>query len=151
MEYCGCGSLGNIVRSMNVGLTELEIADTCHQALLGLAYLHKHKKIHRDIKADNILLQSKGAAKLGAYAIIPSAFTLTTWIPAADLGVAAQLTNTTAYRQTATGTPYWMAPELVMEQKYDTKVDIWSLGTPSSPHTAFILRAPLMHHKELLR
>jgi serine/threonine-protein kinase 24/25/MST4 len=50
------------------------------------------------------------------------------FVRTADLGVAAQLGGTMDQRRTATGTPYWMAPELVLEQDYGTKVDIWSLG-----------------------
>ncbi|ELR14069.1 Serine/threonineprotein kinase 3, putative [Acanthamoeba castellanii str. Neff] len=49
-------------------------------------------------------------------------------VKAADLGVATQMVNTMDKHKTATGTPYWMAPELVCEQEYTTRVDIWSLG-----------------------
>ncbi|KAJ8312180.1 hypothetical protein KUTeg_009553 [Tegillarca granosa] len=108
MEYC-LGSASDIVEVHKKPLKELEIAAICHNALLGLSYLHNQGKIHRDIKAGNILLTENGTVKL------------------ADFGSASFVCPANSF----VGTPYWMAPEVILamdEGQYDAKSDIWSLG-----------------------
>ncbi|XP_061685435.1 STE20-like kinase b isoform X2 [Syngnathoides biaculeatus] len=96
-------------------LTEPQIKVVCRQTLQALVYLHDIKIIHRDLKAGNILLTLDGDVKL------------------ADFGVSARNTKTLQRRDSFIGTPYWMAPEVVMcetskDRPYDYKADIWSLG-----------------------
>jgi len=111
MEFMDGGCLTDILEEFeNVKLSELAIAYICRETLRGLAYLHSYHRIHRDIKSDNLLLNTLGEVKL------------------ADFGYAAQLTEKKSYRSTIVGTPYWMAPELIRGSEYSAKVDIWSLG-----------------------
>lgn len=110
MEYCGGGSIAEVCKVLDSGLDEDAIALICREALKGLKYLHKIHKLHRDIKGGNILLTENGQVKL------------------ADFGVSAKLFDTFSKRNTFVGTPYWMAPEVVLESMYDGRADVWSLG-----------------------
>jgi serine/threonine protein kinase len=110
MDYCSAGSVADLIKITKRTLTEPQIASVCQASLRGLLYLHEGKKIHRDIKAGNILLDHKGVAKL------------------ADFGVSAQLANTYSKKNTVIGTPYWMSPEVISKSTYNKKTDIWSLG-----------------------
>uniref|UniRef100_A0A8C1Q3H5 non-specific serine/threonine protein kinase n=1 Tax=Cyprinus carpio TaxID=7962 RepID=A0A8C1Q3H5_CYPCA len=108
MEYC-LGSASDLLEVHKKPLQEIEIAAITHGALQGLAYLHSHNMIHRDIKAGNILLTEPGQVKL------------------ADFGSASIVSPANSF----VGTPYWMAPEVILamdEGQYDGKIDIWSLG-----------------------
>ncbi|XP_073421570.1 serine/threonine-protein kinase TAO1-B-like [Dendrobates tinctorius] len=108
MEYC-LGSASDLLEVHKKPLQENEIAAITHGALQGLAYLHSHNLIHRDIKAGNILLTEPGQVKL------------------ADFGSASIASPANSF----VGTPYWMAPEVILamdEGQYDGKVDVWSLG-----------------------
>ncbi|XP_065190447.1 serine/threonine-protein kinase TAO3-like [Sycon ciliatum] len=108
MEYC-IGSASDIIEVHKAPLEEDEISAVCHGALQGLLYLHGHDRIHRDIKAGNILLTDTGRVKL------------------ADFGSASFVSPANSF----VGTPYWMAPEVILamdEGQYTGNVDIWSLG-----------------------
>ncbi|KAK9536762.1 hypothetical protein VZT92_006524 [Zoarces viviparus] len=115
IEFCPGGAVDAIMLELDRGLTEPQIKVVCRQMLEALDYLHSIKIIHRDLKAGNILLMLDGDIKL------------------ADFGVSAKNTKTLQRRDSFIGTPYWMAPEVVMcetmkDAPYDYKADVWSLG-----------------------
>eukprot|EP00879_Flechtneria_rotunda_P013697 GHRR01014308.1.p1 GENE.GHRR01014308.1~~GHRR01014308.1.p1 ORF type:complete len:469 (+),score=168.70 GHRR01014308.1:365-1771(+) len=121
MPYMAAGSVRSIMkREYPEGLDEVVIATIMQYVLLGLEYMHKNGGIHRDVKADNILIADTGHVCL------------------ADLGVAAararnvsmiNLDMTTLLATTFVGTPCWMAPEVMrQEEGYNTAADIWSFG-----------------------
>ncbi|KAK3553985.1 hypothetical protein QTP70_019029 [Hemibagrus guttatus] len=115
IEFCAGGAVDAVMLELERPLTEPQIRVVCKQSLDALTYLHENKIIHRDLKAGNILVSSDGDVKL------------------ADFGVSAKNTRTLQRRDSFIGTPYWMAPEVVMcetskDRPYDYKADIWSLG-----------------------
>ncbi|XP_078544797.1 nik-related protein kinase isoform X1 [Lissotriton helveticus] len=116
MEYCGAGSVTDLVKkTKGNSFKEDWIAYICREVLRGLAHLHSHHVIHRDIKGQNVLLTENAEVKL------------------VDFGVSAQLDRTIGRRNTFIGTPYWMAPEVIAcdenpDSTYDYRSDLWSLG-----------------------
>ncbi|XP_050313738.1 serine/threonine-protein kinase 10 isoform X2 [Anthonomus grandis grandis] len=115
IEYCDGGALDSIMSELEKPLNEPQIAYVCQNMCKGLQFLHKSHVIHRDLKAGNVLLTMAGGVKI------------------ADFGVSAKNKSTLQKHDTFIGTPYWMAPEVVLcetfrDNPYDFKVDIWSLG-----------------------
>eukprot|EP01083_Nonionella_stella_P217504 780876_1 len=107
MEYCGAGSVGDVIKITKKRLKEAQIAVIAKHALSGLRYLHRNNIIHRNIKANNILLSDQGFCKL------------------AEFGIS---TLTAQLAQIISASPYWMAPEVLRQNNYDQKADIWSMG-----------------------
>ncbi|KAJ3857882.1 Pkinase-domain-containing protein [Lentinula lateritia] len=112
MELAQGGSVLSLMKASRDGcLEEKFISVIIREVLVGLSYLHKVPVIHRDMKAANILVTAVGKVMI------------------CDFGVSALLATASSKRNTLTGTPYWMAPEVVQAvPAYDTKADIWSLG-----------------------
>nr|XP_045379201.1 nik-related protein kinase isoform X2 [Camelus bactrianus] len=116
MELCAAGSVTDVVRmTRNQSLKEDWIAYICREILQGLAHLHAHRVIHRDIKGQNVLLTHNAEVKL------------------VDFGVSAQVSRTNGRRNSFIGTPYWMAPEVIdcdedPRRSYDYRSDVWSVG-----------------------
>ena len=112
MEFCIYGdlySLLHMVKKKKVYVNEEIIWEIAYQCLLGLEYLHSQQIIHRDIKLLNIFMSSNKIVKIG------------------DMGMSKILTKK-EMKLSRVGTPLFLAPELIMKEKYDFKADIWSLG-----------------------
>ncbi|KAK0604067.1 hypothetical protein LWI29_011733 [Acer saccharum] len=116
LEYVHPGSINKYIREHCGAITESIVRNFTRHILSGLAYLHRKKTIHRDIKGANLLVDASGVVKL------------------ADFGMAKHLTGQAA-DLSLKGSPYWMAPELmisVMQRDNNSDlalaVDIWSLG-----------------------
>uniref|UniRef100_A0A0K0E4A8 Protein kinase domain-containing protein n=1 Tax=Strongyloides stercoralis TaxID=6248 RepID=A0A0K0E4A8_STRER len=115
LEFCSGGAIDNIMLELNRPLTEKQISYVTHYTCVGLNHLHQNNVIHRDMKAGNILLTGDGVVKL------------------ADFGVSTILKDKEARSDSFIGTPYWMAPEVIIcetfkDSPYNYLADIWSLG-----------------------
>ena len=109
LEYCSSGSAVDLMLAMGRTLSEVEVSTIMEMVLKGLIYIHKLNLIHRDIKGANIMLSEDGYAKLG------------------DFGIGIQVADD-EFRTSKKGSPHWMSPQVILNKKYDTKTDIWSLG-----------------------
>ncbi|KAM3539192.1 hypothetical protein ARSEF1564_007883 [Beauveria bassiana] len=109
MDYMDGGALIDVIDN-NSTISERHIATLCRETCRGLQHLHSKQIVHRDIKSDNVLIDSRGNVKI------------------TDFGYCAKLTARRSKRATLVGTTYWMAPEVVKQKRYGYKVDVWSLG-----------------------
>jgi mitogen-activated protein kinase kinase kinase len=113
LEYISGGSVGSCLRKHGK-FEEVVVSSLTRQTLAGLAYLHREGILHRDLKADNILLDLDGTCKIS------------------DFGISKKTDNIYGNDKTNSmqGSVFWMAPEVVRSQGqgYSAKVDIWSLG-----------------------
>ncbi|ORZ41315.1 kinase-like domain-containing protein [Catenaria anguillulae PL171] len=110
MELMEGGPLNEVIEAFPGLFTERQIARIVREVCQGLDYLHQKRIIHRDIKSDNVLLDTNGRCCL------------------TDFGFSALLASSLAKRTTLAGTAYWMAPEVVKQKHYSYKIDVWSLG-----------------------
>eukprot|EP00727_Mastigamoeba_balamuthi_P007472 m51a1_g3345 putative serine threonine-protein kinase 4 (592) ;mRNA; f:402799-404980 len=111
MEFCPYGSVSDVMTLLGRPLTEAEIAGIAADMLQGLIYLHSQRKVHRDIKPQNVLISQDGSAKIG------------------DFGISGQLGSFMERRNTVVGTPYYIAPEVLHTGSgYCESADLWSLG-----------------------
>jgi len=112
MEYMDEGSLADILKNHKRGIAKPQIQEIMRQVLSGLQYLHSHNIIHRDLKPANILVSKNG----NQYKIT-------------DFGISTQVKEKmTNVRRTVAGTPWYMAPEVILGKPYSYAADIWSLG-----------------------
>ena len=113
LEYISGGSIGSCLRKHGK-FEESVVRSLTRQTLEGLAYLHQEGILHRDLKADNILLDLDGTGKISDFGISKKS----------DNIYGNDITNSMQ------GSVFWMAPEVVRAQGqgYSAKVDIWSLG-----------------------
>ncbi|GIM08115.1 hypothetical protein Vretimale_12206, partial [Volvox reticuliferus] len=109
LEYVPGGSLSSQLSRFGP-LPEPLVALYTRQLLLGLAYLHAQRTVHRDVKGANLLLEKTGVLKL------------------ADFGMAKQLMEQVSFTRSFKGSAYWMAPEVIKQQGYGVQADIWSVG-----------------------
>lgn len=113
MEYIDGGDLHKAIRAQRDRhrlFSETKLWRIAYELTLAVQYLHSCRIVHRDIKPLNVLLTREGRVKLG------------------DLGVSRLVAGTEVLRDSRVGTPLFLAPELVKQEVYDFKVDVWALG-----------------------
>lgn len=113
MEFAVGGSLTSVVRKFEK-LSEPVARMYIHQVLLGLQFLHARHVVHRDIKGENILIDGHGVAKLADFG--------------ASKTMADMANKSREGCESLVGSPYWMAPEVIRNESYGTKADVWSVG-----------------------
>ena len=113
-EYAQNGDLQRKIKEARASderrFSQQQILDWFCQLAMALGLIHSKHILHRDLKPKNILLDENDAAKIG------------------DFGISKMLDNTFDMAKTATGTPYYLSPEVCLGQRYDNKSDAWMLG-----------------------
>ncbi|CAH2038517.1 unnamed protein product [Thlaspi arvense] len=111
LEFVPGGSISSLLEKFGP-FPESVVRTYTKQLLCGLEYLHHHAIMHRDIKGANILVDNKGCIKL------------------ADFGASKQVAElaTISGAKSMKGTPYWMAPEVILQTGHSFSADIWSVG-----------------------
>eukprot|EP00357_Protocruzia_adherens_P001235 CAMPEP_0115000668 /NCGR_PEP_ID=MMETSP0216-20121206/16897_1 /TAXON_ID=223996 /ORGANISM="Protocruzia adherens, Strain Boccale" /LENGTH=921 /DNA_ID=CAMNT_0002365815 /DNA_START=176 /DNA_END=2941 /DNA_ORIENTATION=- len=112
MEYAPGGCLATEMRKHKDGLSLIRVKSYVLQILLGLQYLHRQKIVHRDLKPGNILL-TKDLKN----------------VKISDFGISAEIVSQTQLRRTSIGTPWYMAPEVILGEPYSYGADVWALGS----------------------
>jgi NIMA (never in mitosis gene a)-related kinase len=111
MEYCGGGDLAALYKKRRGrAITEPQLLEWTLQLCSGVAHIHSHNILHRDLKAENVFIGAQHTLKIG------------------DFGIAKALEHTLAQAQTKIGTPYYLSPELCADRPYAQSSDIWALG-----------------------
>lgn len=111
MEYCSKGNLYNFLRDDNSGLNMTMIYKFAIDTARGMKYLHRRAGIiNRDLKSRNLLIDSVFNVKV------------------CDFGLSRYIRKSDKNTLTAVGTPYWTAPEVIRQEPYDTKADVYSFG-----------------------
>lgn len=117
MQYCDSGDLeGRLEQSKKEGqmIAKPQALDWFVQMSLALQYLHQRRVLHRDLKTANVFLTAKGCGRL--------------IVKLGDFGVSRVLSATAELAKTFVGTPYYLSPELLMNQPYGRESDVWALG-----------------------
>ncbi|XP_019629683.1 PREDICTED: serine/threonine-protein kinase Nek11-like [Branchiostoma belcheri] len=111
-EFCEGGDLDNVFseyRKQKTTPAPEQVMEWFIQLLLAVQHMHQRKVLHRDLKARNIFMKNN-VLKVG------------------DFGISRILMGTSDMATTFTGTPYYMSPEVLKHEGYNSKSDIWSIG-----------------------
>jgi len=132
MEYCDGGSLGEALDDcveLGFHLSRLTALRWARQLVEALAHLHHKRVLHRDLKTTNVFLSGPDPSRLAKkHDGLQGGWQEMRTVKLGDFGVSRALSNRTVLAETVCGTPYYMAPELMCGEPYETSADIWALG-----------------------
>jgi len=110
-EYCTGGELFERIKDVSP-FTEKVAAHYMKQILSAISYCHVNNIVHRDLKPENILFDSK---------------LTNSNIKVIDFGASTKFDHNEMMTKRI-GTPFYVAPEILLKKPYDEKCDVWSLG-----------------------